>query len=63
MRLLLIPLASCAPAIHDYLNRLESKPVTLTDLTELSRLMVSFVAVSEALLEYTKVLAGRPCSN
>ena len=64
MRFLLIPVASGLPAVHDYLSRLdESRPLTPTEVAELSRLMVRCVGTSEALLEYAKRLVGKPCRN
>lgn len=52
------------PAVHDYLSRLdESRPLTPAELAELSRLVSSCVATSEALLEYGEGLVGKPCSS
>ncbi len=59
MRLLLIPVASGLPAVHDYLSRLDgSRPFTPAEVAELSRLVIRCVATSEALLDYARVLAA-----
>ena len=51
-------------ALRDSLSRLnESRPLTPAELANLSRLLVRVVATSEALLDYARRVAGRPCPN
>jgi len=65
MRLLLIPVASGLPAVHDYLRRLDERRPTFTpaEIAELSRLVIRCVTVREALLDYAVLLAGKPSHN
>ena len=59
--MLLIPLASGLPAVHDYLSRLdESRTLPCSDLSDLALLVIQFVATSERLLDYAASLAGKP---
>jgi len=41
----------------------ESRPLTPAELANLSRLLVRFIAASEALLDYARRLTARPSPN
>ncbi len=63
MPLFFIPADGLADLLDSVDRFDESRPLTPSELAELSRLLVRVVAVSEALLDYAAWLAGRPCPN